>query len=268
MKKVSKSIAVLLSVVITATSATGCYMPNKNSPNSNSGENRTEEQLTTEMMMSLGQKYLNEMNYEQAKAMFAQAIELEPKNINAYFGIAQAYRGLNDNENALVNLDKGIELAKESTEAGVQDVLGRMYLQSAVIKEERGEYQAAISDYDNAVKTDVVNAADITEKKDNAVSKLASQQEQDGNYEEAIKLYEDMKNTNPEKAYRNISDIYLKNGDPVKAVEVINEGIEEVIDKVSLNERKKWIIDNTVRTECITNNYKTKYSYDKTKLLK
>lgn len=41
--------------------------------------------------VELGQKYLTELNYTEAVASFTEAIGLDPENISAYMGRAEAY---------------------------------------------------------------------------------------------------------------------------------------------------------------------------------
>ena len=48
--------------------------------------------------ISLGNKYLNEMDYEQAAVAFDQALEIEPRNREALLGIMEASVRLGDNE--------------------------------------------------------------------------------------------------------------------------------------------------------------------------
>ncbi|MBD5460148.1 MAG: tetratricopeptide repeat protein [Lachnospiraceae bacterium] len=67
------------------------------------GTSKLQEQL------ELGQKYLSEMNYEQAVVAFHQAIEIDPKSADAYFGLADAYAGLGEYEAALDVLRQGYE---------------------------------------------------------------------------------------------------------------------------------------------------------------
>ena len=59
--------------------------------------------------LNLGQRYLSEMNYEEAVVAFNQAIEINPRNADAYLGLADAYIGLGDEEAALAALKKGYE---------------------------------------------------------------------------------------------------------------------------------------------------------------
>ena len=69
----------------------------------NSPSNRLSRQL------DLGQKYLEEMDYEQAKIAFEESIAIDPMNTEAYLGAARAYAGLEDYEGAVAILQKGYE---------------------------------------------------------------------------------------------------------------------------------------------------------------
>ena len=57
--------------------------------------------------LELGQKYLAELNYEEAVIAFQKVIELDEKNVEAYVGLNQAYSVQNDFENAVEILKKG-----------------------------------------------------------------------------------------------------------------------------------------------------------------
>lgn len=59
--------------------------------------------------LDLGQKYLAEMNYEEAVVTFNQAIEIDPRSADAYLGLADAYVGLGDEGAALETLEVGYE---------------------------------------------------------------------------------------------------------------------------------------------------------------
>lgn len=51
--------------------------------------------------IELGQKYLIELNYTEAIASFTEAIKLDPNNIQAYMGRAEAYLALGEYDKAL-----------------------------------------------------------------------------------------------------------------------------------------------------------------------
>ncbi|MGN0654575.1 MAG: tetratricopeptide repeat protein [Oscillospiraceae bacterium] len=59
--------------------------------------------------LSLGQKFLLDLDYEKAVAEFNAVIEIEPRNVDAYIGLADAYIGLGDEEKAIEALEKGYE---------------------------------------------------------------------------------------------------------------------------------------------------------------
>ena len=58
-------------------------------------------------MLSLGEKYLLDLNYEQALVQFLKVIEIEPMNPRGYIAAADAYIGLGDYENAAKIIAKG-----------------------------------------------------------------------------------------------------------------------------------------------------------------
>lgn len=57
--------------------------------------------------LDLGQQYLLELEYEEAVAAFEIVIEIEPKNVAAYMGMAEAYIGMGDIDQAIRVLKRG-----------------------------------------------------------------------------------------------------------------------------------------------------------------
>ena len=84
---------------------------------SNSPSSRFQEQL------ELGNRYLSEMNYEQAVAAFEAAIEIDPKNVEAYKGLVDAYIQMGDDQLA-------IEIAQRAYDAtgddSFQDIINEL----------------------------------------------------------------------------------------------------------------------------------------------
>ncbi|MCM1059912.1 MAG: tetratricopeptide repeat protein [Eubacterium sp.] len=62
--------------------------------------------VNTADMLQLADKYLREMNYEQAIIEFSMVLEIEPKNTDAYLGLAEAYVALGNNERAIAVLEQ------------------------------------------------------------------------------------------------------------------------------------------------------------------
>ncbi|CDX04945.1 Prokaryotic membrane lipoprotein lipid attachment site profile [Desulfitobacterium hafniense] len=70
---------------------------------------KSEKALTATELLDLGEKYLLEMNYEQAVVQFTKLIEIEPKNPRGYTGLAEAYLGLGDIDKIIAILEQGLE---------------------------------------------------------------------------------------------------------------------------------------------------------------
>ena len=75
--------------------------------------------LTVEELLDLGDKYLLEMEYEQAIAAYLRVIEIDPQNIPARLGLAQAYIALERYDEAEERLLEVLELDPRNREAYV-----------------------------------------------------------------------------------------------------------------------------------------------------
>ena len=93
--------------------------------------------------LSLGERYLAEMNYERAVAAFELAIELEPRNIDAYIGLSEAYEGLGNTDLALEALETAREKIQELVREGeaLPDSAAEVYLMLVRMYEEAGNYE-------------------------------------------------------------------------------------------------------------------------------
>jgi len=123
--------------------------------------------------LELAQNYLIEEDYEQAVAAFEAAIEIDPKNAEAYLGIAGVYVEMDDLANAVEILERG---AKRTESVEVLDML------EAQQKEIEQRAQAA----QRAVEAEAAAAQEA------ANSSQANSREQ-----EARALLEELKNQNP-----------------------------------------------------------------------
>jgi len=75
----------------------------------------------TKEKMDLGMKYLSELNYEQAIVAFNEAIEIDPKNVDAYIRLAEVYVLTDNYDKAEETLEKaeketGSDLVREKKE--------------------------------------------------------------------------------------------------------------------------------------------------------
>ncbi len=92
--------------------------------------------------LNLGQRYLSEMNYEEAVVAFNQAIEIDPRSVDAYLGLADAYIGLGDEEAALAALKAGYEAT------GDERLKARIDEMEAPVAEEEAEIPEPSMDSD------------------------------------------------------------------------------------------------------------------------
>ncbi|MDR1210334.1 MAG: tetratricopeptide repeat protein [Clostridiales bacterium] len=73
-------------------------------------------ELTAAELLDLGEKYLLELDYEQAIVQFTRLIEIEPKNPRGYTGLAEAYVGIGDTDRAVEALRRGRAQLPDSAE--------------------------------------------------------------------------------------------------------------------------------------------------------
>ena len=122
-----------------------------------SGASRVSEKI------ELGQKYLTELNYTEAVAAFTEVIKINPSNIEAYVGRAEAYKGLKQYEEAKTDYTTVIEKAEDMPYTQAQAYAGR-----AEVYDLTDDATAAESDYSAAIglleKEDVGKKENIAEK--------------------------------------------------------------------------------------------------------
>ena len=95
--------------------------------------------------VELGQKYLTELNYTEAVASFTEAISLDPDNIQAYIGRAEAYMALGEYDKALDDY----QFVSSKTEK-LPYTRALSYIGQAEVYEKTDEPEKAISDYELA----------------------------------------------------------------------------------------------------------------------
>lgn len=100
--------------------------------------------------IELGEKYLSELNYEQAIAVFKEALNIDPSNQESILGITKAYSdwssGLaaqQDYETAVAKLDEARYLLPDSQTIAEREV--DIYLEWASYHESFGDLEKAIS---------------------------------------------------------------------------------------------------------------------------
>jgi tetratricopeptide (TPR) repeat protein len=96
--------------------------------------------------IELGQKYLTELNYTEAVAAFTEVIKMDPSNIEAYMGRAEAYKCLEQYNEAKADYTTAIEKTDEMPYTQAQAYAGR-----AEVYDLTDETEAAESDCSAAI---------------------------------------------------------------------------------------------------------------------
>lgn len=82
------------------------------------------DKLRAGVQVSLGNRYLEEMDYEQAIAYYEEALEIDPKSESAYLGLAETYVEMGDYESAIGILEEGIdETDSERLEEYLEEII-------------------------------------------------------------------------------------------------------------------------------------------------
>ena len=66
-----------------------------------------------EKRLQLGQKYLTEAKYEEAVIVFQKILKIDPKQMEAYAGIAQAFEEMDKKEDALPYLEQALNIIEK-----------------------------------------------------------------------------------------------------------------------------------------------------------
>jgi len=74
-----------------------------------------QQPLTVTELLDLGERYLLELNFEQALVQFLRVIEVEPMNPRGYTGAAEAHLGLGQLDEAVAILQRGYDLTRDSS---------------------------------------------------------------------------------------------------------------------------------------------------------
>ncbi|MCM1538414.1 MAG: tetratricopeptide repeat protein [bacterium] len=141
--------------------------------------------------MESAQRYIDELEYEQAIAEYRAAIEIGPNNVEAYRALAELYVQTGDYESAIATLNQGIEQTSSEELAICRD---------EVDKEKYNSYLAQAREYEDEQK-----------------------------YESAIEMYEVLLNAEPSNAevYIAIARLYVREEEYDSAIAVLSQGMEQ-----------------------------------------
>ena len=204
-----------------------------------------------EKKLTLGKRYLSEMEYENAVTVLLDVVRIDKKNTEAYVGLGDAYSGLGEWEEAAESYDEAVRTVVDrvldgNTESGeMADTLVREeVMRKADLDDSRQEYirekeLAAINvSVDKTDGTEIVdsvtetsvNYADPTpkmiiqlvEKRNSATEKVIEEIEKNGGSLSPYQEYIDWSEQHPRRGDHEIGD---DSGSPY--VEVIENLIDE-----------------------------------------
>jgi VWFA-related protein len=127
-------------------------------------------------LLSLGENSLLELDYEQAIIYFERLIDIEPKNTRGYTGLAEAFAGMGNIEEAILALEDGV-IATEGARR-VQKMLDELLGANAAVTEipvEPEELAIEITQIDNSAFPKMTIFARITDRAGDTVKNLRSE---------------------------------------------------------------------------------------------
>ena len=173
--------------------------------------------------IDLGNKYLEELNYEQAVASFEAAIKIDPKNEEAYEGLVDTYIKWADQKSTDGDLNAAIELIENAANS----------LEGMKTSDNMEIVDKHLQRLLDRLKELRAESADLE-------MQGANDQLDEGEYDAALQKYLEILENDPMnvEAYLGIIEVYLRQGNYDKALEYAELGYEKTGD-----ERLKQVID-------------------------
>lgn len=102
-------------------------------------------------MIDKAYSFITEQNFEEAIAVFEKVIEIDPKNVDAYIGIAEAYEKKGDIDKAIEWLEKGYDITGSPL---IAETLER--LKKPAVQEENNEAEIMEEPIEDAAEDEIV----------------------------------------------------------------------------------------------------------------
>lgn len=192
---------------------------------SNSPNSRAKKQL------ELGNRYLTEMDFDQAIAAYKVVLEIDPKNVDAYIGLSDAYLGQDDRTETISILSDGVDLTDDEK---IKSKLAEVYMEMAEQLLDSGDRDAALILLQESFDKTGDDAAE------NKISELSAQIEQEKKEQEEREQKDEKNNQDDPGEEENLtegqSEIVL--GQPIevkgyifKTEELLTAEIQDEIQK-------------------------------------
>ncbi|MCM1539169.1 MAG: tetratricopeptide repeat protein [bacterium] len=181
--------------------------------------------------MESAQRYINELDYEQAVAEYRAAIEIEPNNVEAYRALAELYVQTGDYESAVAVLNQGIEQTGSRELSEYIEEVQTEYEEQKRLAEASAQEEESVAE-DSRSQDDQEQTDELEETDEERYSNYLVQAQElidEQNYEEAVGVYETAIELLPEReeAYRKLAELYVMMKNYEFAMEILNRGIEQ-----------------------------------------
>ena len=111
---------------------------------------KSSDSVRVQEQLDLGEKYLAELDYDQAIVAYETVLEIEPMNVEAYLGLSDAYIGKDDYESALAILQKGYDLTADYEIKikidGINEEIERVKAEKVRLEEEERKHFGQVND--------------------------------------------------------------------------------------------------------------------------
>ncbi|MEN6389040.1 MAG: ankyrin repeat domain-containing protein [Syntrophomonas sp.] len=163
--------------------------------------------------LDLAVKYLSDNNYEQAVLTYNDVIKIDPKEVQAYQGLAKTYSIQGKYDEAKSAYDQGITAVTTENQLKLRLALAGMYIDKGDLSEAEKRFQSIIE----------VNKASI-----DAYRGLVLVYQQQGNQDKARTILEKCisSNSGDHRAYAALGSFYADSGDIDRALTYIVKSLD------------------------------------------
>lgn len=144
--------------------------------------------------LDLGQQYLVDLEYDKAMLAYSKALQIEPKEMEAYKGLADVFTAQDEVDSSINVLKKGLAVAEDMSssekDADTNAAIRKMHTQIITQLTDMGDKAFKKEDYNTAVKyyKDLIV---YDQEEEDSYLKLSGAYEAMGDLEQALKALND-----------------------------------------------------------------------------
>lgn len=162
--------------------------------------------------LDLAVKYLSDNNYEKAILAFNDAIEIDPKKVDAYQGLARTYTLQGKYDEAESTYEKGLTAVTQDNKPALQICMAGMYFDRGDLSESKKAFQDLINNDSNCME---------------AYYGLAMVYQQEGDNDKAKEILRQAIDKNPDQyqAYNQLALFLQQNGEEDEAFNYLTKSL-------------------------------------------